>query len=234
VAPPIRALAGLYREEFREAGPLALVGRRSLVDAVAAALLAGGGERRLLAPLDRPVVSELRRCSGVVACGLDIAHARLVGHARRPWVALLAEGQDRYDVGVLPFLGAENAVATVGEVPARLVRVLDREVAASLAARLPALRPHLSAHLERDAALRAAAVAAFGPPTLLALPVARATMADAHARGISDPRGRAAAIVAAATAGALVARSAGGPARRAAAGYAAGLALIRTAGRLHA
>jgi hypothetical protein len=233
VTPPLRTLAGLLQQEPVAARPLALVGRRALVDALAARLLADGGERRALAPLDRPVVSELRRCCAVVACGLDLERARLVPRARRPWVAVAADGQDRFAVGALPFLGAENVVADVADVPFRLVRVLDAEEAAVLATRLPALRPLLTARLEDETARRAGITAALGRPSLLAVPVARAMMADAHAHGDEDPRRRAAAVAAAAVVGEAVERAGLGVLGRAIAGYGLGVAAVRGAHRMH-
>jgi hypothetical protein len=233
VAPPLRALIGLVAEDRRPPRPLALVGRRALVDDLAARLLAQGGERRLLAPLDRPVVSELRRCSAIVACDLDMARLRLVGHARRPWVAVLGPGQDRYAVGTLPFLGALNAVPDTGAALARLVRVLELEEAAALAEQLPALRPLLSDRIELEAGTDAALVAALGQAELLAVPAGRAMLADARAHGREDPRRRALALAAAVAAGAVTLRAPGGAVGRAAAGYAATVGLIQTAHRMH-
>jgi hypothetical protein len=233
VAIPIRALAGLLAQDRRPPRPLALVGRRAIVDDLAARLVAGGGERRLLAPLDRPVVSELRRCSAVIACDLDIARLRLVGHARRPWVVVLGADQDRYAVGVLPYLGAQNAVRTTAQALERLVRVLGRDEAAALAEQLPALRPLVAARLELEAATDAAFVAALGQPELLAVPAARAMLADARAHGREDPRRRALALMAAAVAGVAATRVAAGAVGRAAAAYGATVALVQGAHRLH-
>jgi hypothetical protein len=233
VAPPLRALIGLLAQDRRPARPLALVGRRALVDDLASRLVAGGGERRLLAPLDRPVVSELRRCSAVVACDLDIARLRLVGHARRPWVAVLGPGQDRYAVGALPFLGALNAVPDTAAAIARLVRVLDVEDAAALAEQLPALRPLLSDRLELETSADAALVAAFGRPELLSVPVGRAMLADARANRQEDPRLRAMALGAAVAAGGLALRAPAGAVGRAVVAYAAAAGLVQRARLLH-
>jgi hypothetical protein len=230
---PVRALVGLLAQDGRPPRPIALVGRRALVDDLAARILAGGGERRLLAPLDRPVVSELRRCSAVVACDLDMARLRLVGHARRPWVAVLGPGQDRYAVGALPFLGALNAVPDPAAAFVRLVRVLEQDDAAALAEQLPALRQLLSDRLELEAGTDAALVAALGQPELLAVPAGRAMLADARAHGQEDPRRRALALAAAVLAGGAALRAPGGAVGRAAAGYAATVGLIQAAHRLH-
>jgi hypothetical protein len=169
----------------------------------------------------------------VIACDLDVARLRLVGHARRPWVAVLGAGQDRYAVGTLPFLGAQNAVRTGTEALERLVRVLDPEEAAALAEQLPALRPLLSESLELGAGTDAALAGALGRPDLIAVAAGRAMLADARAHAVEDPRRRVAALAAAAVAGYAAMRAPGGRVGRAAAGYGAAVALVQAAHRRH-
>jgi hypothetical protein len=152
------------------ARPVALVGQGPIIDACAQRLL-GTGERRLLAPLQRPVTSELARCSVVIACGLTLADARIVASARRPWVAVIDHHQDRYGYGTLPRLGAQNVLRldADGAVPAtlaeRVVAVGDDAEMIALARRLPPLAAPLARRLARRVGTRTLAAALLGSDT---------------------------------------------------------------------
>jgi hypothetical protein len=203
--PPLLALARLVRDDGSAPapGPIALLGPPGALDRVAARLLAGGGERRALAPLgraDRPLLSS---CVAVVACNLPLDEARRATHAKRPTVVLVPPGQDRYAYAALPRVGAENALpAKDGGAPdleglvERLAAVLPPEEASVLAARLPALAPAIRAFGLQRAAGRAAVVAAVtrrsrsvGPA--LTLVQAAYALRSARAHGLPPGRDRA-------------------------------------------
>jgi hypothetical protein len=184
-------LGRLIGQEPIDAGPIALCGRVDVIDATARLLL-GRGDRRALAPLTRPLMRELRRCSVIVACDLAPDDARSVAAAHRPWIALVAPDCDRYAYGCLPRLGAQNVLHLAGDgaVPEalrdRLVAVLDPRVAAGLALRLPPLRGALRRRLERRGLLDAG-LAGFGAArtsTLLEA-VAAPILCEARAHGAS-------------------------------------------------
>ena len=61
-----------------------------MVDAFARALLAGGGDRRALAPLAAAGPDQLRGCVAVIACGLSRDAVRALARARRPFVVVAA------------------------------------------------------------------------------------------------------------------------------------------------
>ncbi len=135
MAPPVLALARLIRDDAGrpQPGPLALLGPPGALDRVAARLLAGGGDRRALAPLGRADRGLLASCSAVVACNLPLDEARRVAHAKRPTLLLVPFGQDRYVYGSLPRVGAENALPALPDgapdldgMIARLAVVLGR------------------------------------------------------------------------------------------------------------
>ncbi len=196
--------------------PLALVGRGAFVDAFARTLLAGGGDRRALAPLPAAAPAELAGCAAVVACGLSLAQARLVAAARRPWVAALAPGDDRHLFGALPHLGAWNAVPPlddgtpdVATALARLAARLERLDAVVLAQRLPALVPATTRAREAVAARRAGGLALAGRPGgSITLTQALALIDDARSRGSAAGPARLPEIATAIGAG-LLAREAG-------------------------
>ena len=194
--PVLEALRLLQAEESAAPmRPVALVGRGSVVDAVAAALLAGGGDRRALAPLPAAGPDQLRRCLAVVACNLSLEQARLVARAHRPWIALLPPGDDRYAFGALPRLGALSAIPPSGSgAPAvetaldRLVAVLDPDDAVALGRRLPALVSRIEARFDATTAVAAAIAATTGAPAAaVAIAAARTTARGARLTG-GDPR----------------------------------------------
>jgi hypothetical protein len=221
MAPPVIALARLVRDDAErpQPGPLALLGPPGALDRVAARLLAGGGDRRALAPLGRADRALLASCSAVVACNLPLDEARRVAHAKRPTLLLVPFGQDRYVYGSLPRVGAENALPALPDgapdldgMIARLAVVLGEDGPA-LAARLPALRPYVREHQLGAAASRAATVALFGrrhrsaSPALTVLQ-ARHALASARAHGLDeDSRERAAEVAAVVGAGVLLRRA---------------------------
>lgn len=225
--PPVLALARLVRDDPDRPlpGPLALLGPPGALDRVAARLLAGGGDRRALAPLGRADRALLASCSAVIACNLPLDEARRVAHAKRPTLLLVPFGQDRYVYGSLPRVGAENALPALPDgapdleaMVARLAAVLDEDGPA-LAARLPALLPAVREHGLGAAAARAATTALLGrrhrsAGPALTLLQARHALASARAHGLDeDTRARAAEVAAVVGAGVLL-RRAGRRARR--------------------
>ena len=86
-----------------------------MVDAFARALLAGGGDRRALAPLAAAGPDQLRGCVAVIACGLSRDAVRSLARARRPFVVALLRGDDRYAWGTLPGVGAANAIPPLAD-----------------------------------------------------------------------------------------------------------------------
>ena len=112
----VRGLGELLREPApARPRPLALVGRGVVVDAFARALLAGGGDRRALAPLAAAGPDQLRGCVAVIACGLSRDAIRSLARARRPFVVVLLRGDDRYAWGTLPGVGAANAIPPLAD-----------------------------------------------------------------------------------------------------------------------
>src|SRR5262245_38862199 len=214
MAPPVLALARLVRDDAGRPlpGPLALLGPPGALDRVAARLLAGGGDRRALAPLGRADRALLASCAAVVACNLPLDEARRVTHAKRPTLLLVPFGQDRFVYGSLPRVGAENALPALPDgapdlegMVTRLAVVLGDDGPA-LAARLPALLPYVRAYHAGAGAARAAATALLRSRHMsdraLAMLDAQHALASAraHARD-EDPRARAAEVAAVVGAG---------------------------------
>lgn len=232
-------LAELLREEPElPPRPLALVGRGVVVDTFARALLTAGGDRRALAPLPAAGPDQLRGCIAVIACGLSRDAVRSLARARRPIVVSLLRGDDRYAWGVLPGIGAANAVPPlrdgtpdIAEVLRRLAARLDTADALELAARLPVLRPQLEDASDGAAARLAALLALRGRPGgAITILQARTAVANARIAGLAGGQSRLPDIAFAAAAG-LALREAGRrlPTRfeRAALAYTGTLAVLR-------
>jgi hypothetical protein len=209
----VRGLGELLRDPApSHRRPLALVGRGVVVDAFARALLAGGGDRRALAPLAAAGPEQLRSCVAVIACGLSRDAVRALARARRPFVVVLLRGDDRYAWGTLPGVGAANAIPPLADgspdidtALRRLAARLDHDDAVELATRLPVLAPLIETE-HAAAAARRAALLALGGRTGGAITVtqARATVAGARVAGLPGGAARIADVVVTAGAGILL------------------------------
>ena len=189
----VRGLGELLREPApARPRPLALVGRGVVVDAFARALLAGGGDRRALAPLAAAGPDQLRGCVAVIACGLSRDAIRSLARARRPFVVVLLRGDDRYAWGTLPGVGAANAIPPLADgspdIDTALRRLAARLVpddAAELAVRLPVMAPLIEAEHAAGAARWAALLALRGGSSgAITLVQARAAVTGARAAGL--------------------------------------------------
>jgi len=213
----VRGLGELLRDSAPgRPRPLALVGRGVVVDAFARALLAGGGDRRALAPLAAAGPDQLHGCVAVIACGLSRDAVRALARARRPFVVALLRGDDRYAWGALPGVGAANAIPPLADgspdidtALRRLAARLSPDEAVELATRLPVFAPLVetehAAAVARLAALLALRGRSSGAMTLLQ---ARAAVTGARAAGLPGGTARMADVALAAGA-ALALREAG-------------------------
>lgn len=214
------AYTALPRRERDEPARVALVGRPWDVDAVAAALLADGGDRRALVPLPRPEPSLLHGMTAVVLAAARLEEARRATRAHRPLVAALPPRGDRHAFAALPRLGHDGLVdplpdgaVDVAGVLAALARRLPADELAALAGRLPALAPFADRALARRAAARAAIAALGAGPLAAAAAVAGPAGGLDALRGTGDADGPAAGTTALVTAGAALVAGAI-PARR--------------------
>ena len=206
----VRALGELLRDPApTRPRPLALVGRGVVVDAFARALLAGGGDRRALAPLAAAGPEQLRGCVAVIACGLSRDAVRALARARRPFVVSLLRGDDRYAWGTLPGVGAANAIPPLADgspdietAIRRLAARLQPDEAIELASRLPVFAPLVEAEHAAAAARMAALLALRGRPGgAITVLQARAAVGAARAAGLPGGAARMADVAFSAGAG---------------------------------